>query len=290
VLVGELAVAWLEWASREYRKDGAHTSEYPLCALAVKHLADYADVPAAAFTPGMLRAVREVWVSQGLARKTVNGYAKRIVRMFKWGVGRQLVASTTADALKAVETLKAGRSLAKDRAPRKPVSAADVAAVLPHLPPVVASMVQLQRLAGMRPGEVCKLRPGDLDATADVWRYVVPGNKNQHRGKSQAYYFGPKAIATLTPHLDGVAADARVFPMARQRYWKAVRKACTGAGVPPWTPHQLRHSFATEVAGAFRSLDHAAAAIGDTAAVAQAVYVHLDPRERAKIEVAKAMG
>lgn len=40
----------------------------------------------------------------------------------------------------------------------------------------------------------------------------------------------------------------------------------------------------------YQSLDHAAAAIGDTPAMAAAVYVHLDPDERRKIAVARELG
>ncbi len=42
---------------------------------------------------------------------------------------------------------------------------------LPYLPAVVADMVRFQRLTGARPGEVCQLRPCDVDWSGDVWEY-----------------------------------------------------------------------------------------------------------------------
>jgi hypothetical protein len=39
---------------------------------------------------------------------------------------------------------------------------------LPHLPPMVADMVRIQRFVGCRPAEVCLLRPADLDRSGDV--------------------------------------------------------------------------------------------------------------------------
>ena len=41
-------------------------------------------------------------------------------------------------------------------------------ATLPDLPKVVADMVRFERLTGCRPGEVCQLRPADLDRTGEV--------------------------------------------------------------------------------------------------------------------------
>jgi integrase len=44
-------------------------------------------------------------------------------------------------------------------------------ATIEHLPDVVADMVQLQRLTGARPGEICDIRPGDINRKGDVWEY-----------------------------------------------------------------------------------------------------------------------
>ena len=46
-----------------------------------------------------------------------------------------------------------------------------VEATIPYLPPIVADMVKIQRLTGCRPGEVCQLRPMDLDRSGEVWTY-----------------------------------------------------------------------------------------------------------------------
>jgi integrase len=43
------------------------------------------------------------------------------------------------------------------------VDDATVEATLPHLGPVVRDMVQLQRLTGMRPGEVCGTTWAEID-------------------------------------------------------------------------------------------------------------------------------
>ena len=297
--VAGLVGRWLDHCERYYVKDGVQTSEVKYALAAARVLNDlYGDTLAAEFTPGAFRACREVWVGRGLSRTTCNSYATRVVRCFRWGAAQSIVPAAVHDALKRVEHLAAGRTSAPDRERRKPVHDRDISVTLAHLAsrdPAraghLAAMIQLQRLTGMRPGEVCAIRPGDLDTAGDVWRYEVGrGNKNRHRGRPQVYYLGPKAVAVLASHLRATAPGARVFPIAPGPYRVAVKEACVRAGVVLWTPHQLRHALATEVAERFRTLEHAAAAIGDTEATAAAVYVHLDPRERAKIEVARAMG
>lgn len=307
LFVGELIARWLAHCDREYRKLGARTSEYHICLSAAREVARlYADTPAAEFGPAQLRAVRDVWVKAEYARTTVNGYGLRVVRMFRWGLSHSLVPAAVVAALEAVPGLREGRTGARETEKRKPVSDADVDVTLACLSiegrgGVVRQMAKVQRLAGLRPQHVCEMRAGDLDRTGEVWKYLPPavGTKTLHLGKRPAYYFGPKAQAVLAPLLDGKGPADHVFTwkrgertyrVTRAAYGLAIGAACVRAGVSHWTPHQLRHALATEVAERFRSLDTAAAAIGDSNAVAGAVYVHVDPHERARIEVARAMG
>ncbi len=96
--------------------------------------------------------------------------------------------------------LRAGRTTAREPAPVLPVADNVVEATVPHLPEVVTDMVRLQRLTGVRPGEVCILRPMDLDRSGDVWVYRPeshktrtprPGANHQHRPQGAS---GPPAL------------------------------------------------------------------------------------------------
>ena len=68
-----------------------------------------------------------------------------------------------------------------------------VYATLPYLPEVVADMVRLQRLTGARPGEICSLRPCDLDRSSDVWLYSPCEHKTEHHEKERVIVVGPQA-------------------------------------------------------------------------------------------------
>ena len=50
---------------------------------------------------------------------------------------------------------------------------------------------------GMRPGEVMRLRTGDIDRSKTIWVYKPASHKTQDKGFSRAIPIGPKAQAIL---------------------------------------------------------------------------------------------
>lgn len=295
--VAELVIGWITRARREYTKGGRLTSEFSNQRGAMRPLNDlYGASLAAEFDVAKLRAVRAEMVRLGWCRRTCNAYTRRIVQMFGWAVGQGAIPPAVVAALREVEPLKAGRE-APDRPKVKPVSEETVATTIPHLSTrparraMLAAMIHFQQLTGARPGEVCAMRPQDIDRTADLWVYTVPdlSNKNLHRDKPQRYFLGPKAQAELTPYMSG-PADRSVFKPSRNGYALAVRVACRRAGIEPWHPHQLRHALATRVARESRSLDKAAALIGDSPATAERYYVHVSPEDLSRAEWARTHG
>jgi integrase len=117
--------------------------------------------------PLALKAVRQTMIDHDLCRRHINQRINRIRRVFKWGVENEIVPPGVLHALQAVAPLKKGRTTARESEPVKPVPDEHVDAVLPLVSRQVAAMIQLQRLAGMRPGEVVILRPGDVDRSGD---------------------------------------------------------------------------------------------------------------------------
>ena len=74
----------------------------------------------------------------------------------------------------------------------KPADTKIVDATLPRLPLIVRAMVELQQATGMRPGELCIMRPADIDRSSDVWQYQPTQHKNQNREQERIVYIGPK--------------------------------------------------------------------------------------------------
>ena len=108
---------------------------------------------------GEPRKVRPLDRRQGLCRNLINGRIGRIKRVFKWAVAEELVAPSVFHGLQAVAGLRFGRTEARESEPVKPLDDADVEAVLPFVTPHVAAMIRLQRLTGMWPSDVTKMRP-----------------------------------------------------------------------------------------------------------------------------------
>jgi integrase len=107
-------------------------------------------------------------IAAGWSRKLINQRVGRVRRAFKFGVENELVPAAVLHALAAVPGLQAGRTAARETAPVEPADDAVVDATQPFLRPAVRAMVWVQRLTGMRPGEVCQLRAADHDTGGPV--------------------------------------------------------------------------------------------------------------------------
>jgi integrase len=148
-----------------------------------------------------LEALQRKLIDTGKSRSTINETIAIIRRAFRWAVAKELVGPDGYHALLAVPGLKKGRSDAREPEPIRPVADDVVNATLPYLPMVVADMVCLQRLTGCRPGEVCQLRPCDIDRSKDVWAYRPQSHKTEHCDRVRVIFIGPKGQALLLPYL-----------------------------------------------------------------------------------------
>jgi len=198
----ELAVHFLEWAEEYYVKNGQQTETFDhykrAVALWVKH---YGHESVDAFTPLSLVFLQKQWVEKGYARLTINFYVSIIKQAFKHGVKFGWVDAPVHYALQAVDNLKAGRTKAPEYRKVKPVDAEIVEKTLPFMPPIVADMVRIQRLCGMRPQDIRNMRSCDIDRTGDVWRYVPYTHKTEHKDKQRIIAVGPRAQAILMSYL-----------------------------------------------------------------------------------------
>jgi integrase len=316
VTVTELVVAYIEFAKSYYRKDGKPTNELRMIKAAIKVARElYGRVPAAEFGPLALQAVRETMIAKYWCRSHINKQIDRVKRMFKWATRQQMIPGGVYEALRCVDGLKRGRTEAREARKVKPISDADVAATMEHLPAIVADMVTLQRLTGARPGEICDIRPGDINRKTDPWEYVPASHKTEHYERERVIFIGPKGQAILLPYLLR-APDACCFSpreaegqrraaqhearrtrlscgnrpgsnrKARPRrtagekydthsYGRAIRRAAVKAGVGTWSPHRLRHTFATEVRKSF-GLEAVQVCLGHSQAAVSEIYAERD--------------
>jgi integrase len=169
VFVVQLAKCYVDFASTYYVKNGEVTREAELVHEVCNFLSEhYGLVEVGDFGPVLLEEFRERMIDEkDWSRKYINNQCSRIIRMFRWGTSQEIVPPAVRDALRALAGLKKGRCRARETAPVPPVPDKVVDATLPYLSKVVADMVRFQRLTGCRPGEVCSIRPCDVDRSDD---------------------------------------------------------------------------------------------------------------------------
>ncbi|HEY8750018.1 MAG TPA: site-specific integrase [Tepidisphaeraceae bacterium] len=203
VTIAELAAAFRRHARDFYRdsEGKACRSIYNFDEALRPLLKLYGDTPAAEFGPLRLKTVREAFIAAGRVRTNVNRLIVRLRGIFKWGAENEIVPASVFHGLMAVAGLRAGRGGAKESEPIKPVPDVYVDAIRLFVSRQVWAMVQLQRLTGMRPGEVVLMRGIDIDTTGKLWVFRPHRHKTQLHGHKREVYLGPRARAVLQPFL-----------------------------------------------------------------------------------------
>ena len=287
---------WRQHAETRYggSKEGAQFrfSLEPLLAL-------YGDTPAAEFDALNLEAVQLAmatgsWMSAELKAKrgkrhatdwSARVVARRVVRIrtvWKWAEKHQLVPKGSYQHLRTADPLPQNDARVR-RPPRRqavPWDHVQAAAAKATRSPA-GTMILLQWWTGMRPAEVRKLKPADIDRTGAAWVYRPPKHKMTHRGQDRFIVLGPRARALLEPLLRDVRPDAYLFrPFSRRAtrdhysdygYAQVVRRACERAGVPPFESYQIRHAFKERVTREM-GLDFARSSMGHSSLGTTAGY------------------
>jgi integrase len=203
----------------------------------------------------------------------------------------------------------------------QPAADGHVNAALRFLPAPVRALVELQRLTGCRPGEAMVMRAIDLTMTGAVWTFRPAKHKNRHRGLDRVIFLGPQAQEVIKPflttNLEAYLFSPRAYVEAlharraaqrktkrtpselkrrrkvkprrvpaerynRRSYRVAIIRACRKAGVPEWSPLQLRHTAATAIRARF-GLEAAKVILGHAKVETSQIYAERDLGKAATI-------
>ena len=294
-----LAQAYVDYAQGYFVKNGKPTSHVYDVLAAMQALSDmYGDKAAELLTPAELAKLRDAMIfghrqdpktdemrEYRRSLKTVNGRLHTIQQAYQWAVEKGWIPAPVWQGLMAVSRLKRGRSQAKD--PKRVTAVAQhwVERTIKCCPPTLQAMIHVQWLTGMRPGEVCIIRPIDLDMSGRCWIYVPQSHKTQHLEKCRRVAIGPRAQAILKRFLGrdtttylftpaeaeqqrlATRHEGRKTPLkygnrpgtnrkdtrqlrpcyTTESFRKAIHHACHKAEIPLWNPNQLRHAWATRI-------------------------------------------
>jgi integrase len=280
---GEVCRAYVASLAGRPSQQGARNALRPVEEL-------YADLAAAEFTPKRFCVVRSRHLERGVAPRCANDYMAKVRAAWRWAARPEQdgVPAPAALALSLVAPL-----VDEEDVPLPEVEPSHVLAVLPHCRPVVAAMLELQLLTGMRPGEVCDMLAGDLERPeGQPWLYR-PGSYKSRRSAAvrkaggRKVWLGPRGRDIVAPRLVGKADGDAVFPSQRGRcfttqgYAVAVEKACHKAGVEVFTPRQVRHTTATVVEEAL-GLEYAQNVLGHRKPDTTLIYARAQDRRAKK--------
>jgi integrase len=179
-------------------------------------------------------------IASNLCRTEVNKRVRHIIRAFKWAVGEEMVPPSVHQALQTVPGLRRGRADVRESEPVKPVPDAFVDAIRPHVSRRIWAMVELQRLTGMRPGEVCTMRTIDVDTSGRIWIYTPESHKTEHHGRERRIYIGPTAQTILRPWLRAELTAYLFSPAESEAERRAEQRAARKTRVQPSQQNRRR--------------------------------------------------
>jgi integrase len=280
--ISELLPLYYSYIDSYYVKNGQQTHQVSLIKLACKVLEEcFGKSEAGSFGPLKLKTCRDMFILKGLCRNECNRRTILIKQFFQWLCENEMIPPTVYHGLESVKNLQQGRSAAPDHDPVAPVADDHITVVLSHVSEQVALMIDLQRTTGMRPNEVVSMSKYCLDMSQAQWLYTPIHHKTEHHGKARVIPLNDRLQQALTPLLlrsptgplfrpidahKGHHGQAR-SPKSKAEgftvvsYRQAIWRACKKAGIPNWSPNQLRHKGLTEIRDEF-GLDGARAVGG----------------------------
>ena len=294
ITVAEVIHAYWKHATVYYRKpDGRRTSEVNIVKYALRPLRQlFGRMPAVEFTVGELSTIQEHLIGTGAKRETINSFTQRIRRVFRWAGSKGMVPADLYLKLRALESLKAGRSRATESKMVTSVDPGVLDAVLPDLPRPVRGILQVMRHTGCRGQEARIMRGRDIDMTRSdgIWIYEPSYHKNVHRAKRLLIPLGPNAQAVVREFLQPNTQDYLFRPCdagngadkhsvnpcyTKDSVGTAIKRACDRVGVPRFSAHQIRHLVATEREREF-GLEGSRATLGHSSVSTTRGYVDED--------------
>jgi tyrosine recombinase XerC len=238
----------------------------------------------AAVEPLLLRRFLALQRTRGLAASSLARKAAALRALFRYLARRGLVAEDPAAGLgvprgpRRLPVVLKARQVEQLLAGPRPVDPAGLRD---------RAVLELLYATGIRVGELCGLRLGDVDLAADTVRVLGKG------AKQRVVPFGEPARVALLDYLAGgrsamlpergAPADREALffnrrrkPMTQRDVRGMLERYRAAAGAPAGTsPHTLRHSFATHLLEGGADLRAVQELLGHVALTTTQTYTHV---------------
>lgn len=305
VTVQTIVVRWMEERAPRYSDRGREVAQFKRSVVPL--LAMHEKTPAASFDADALEGVQLAMATgswkkgaRGWCRNVVNRRIVRIRTIWRWAERKKLVPPGAWANLRTVASLAPNDPRVRHTPRRKPCTYADLVMVALAAPRPVSAMLALVWWSGMRPGEVRRLRPCEIDRSGDVWLCRPGQHKNDWRGQGRVVLLGRRAQELLAPYLARCPGEeSYLFPPSRKRkgargcysaetYSRAVARAANRVGVPGLHAYLARHAAKQRVTRAM-GLDAARAFLGQKSIQSTDGYGEAIDLEQAR-EAARRLG
>ena len=178
-----------------------------------------------------------------------------------------------------------GRKLPRFLSETEAGAFADGAGAVGELGPRDRAIIELLYATGMRVGELCALRTGDIDAGSGLVRVVGKGDRER------VVLAGKPALRALAGYLaevrprlarsggyggEAVFLGSRGRPLDPRQVRRIVdREFASSVGGEAISPHTLRHSFATHLLGRGADLRSVQELLGHKNVATTGIYTHV---------------
>jgi len=158
-------------------------------------------------------------IKKPYTRRGINDTLKWIKKIFKWGVGRRIVSQETLISLGEVNPYRMGEHGTFDKIKRQRVTEEEFQKVINSVNNVIGDMLTLIWHTGMRPYEICEMRPFDiLRDDPECWIYI-PGrdktpvgmHKTTGHGRIKVIPLAGVCIDILSKRIDNFDSKKVVF-------------------------------------------------------------------------------
>ena len=149
------------------------------------------------------------------------------------------------------------------------------------------AMLELLYGAGLRVSELVRLRPTNVDLDANCVRLLGKGGRERvvplgRIARQRLSEYQADARPTLVA---GAHARAELFvsrrgtPLSRQMVWKLLKRYLRTVSLDPrFSPHSLRHAFATHLLDGGADLRAVQAMLGHADVTTTQIYTHVAPK------------
>ena len=153
-------------------------------------------------------------------RRGINDTLKWVKKILKWGVGRNILKIETLIGIEnELKLLRIGEKGVKDNIRRKRITEEEFKKVISVSTSVIGDMLRLVWNTGMRPYEICEMRPLDiLRDDPECWIYIpsrdyspVGKHKTVRYGKVKVIPLAGECIDILSKRIDDFDSKEYIF-------------------------------------------------------------------------------